>query len=973
MRRQTVTSLFAILLFAAAAAAGAQSSAEDQLFREAEDHYRTGNTLLALERFEDFARLYPLSDRMPDAQYRIGVCQYRLGRYSEAVDTFRRVESRYATTRYIDLVYFWAGMASYHLGKWGDAIAAFERFEGRLDDPETGAQALLYRALSEAALGDNAAAIRSLKRLVDAYPASPLKPQALLRQMDLGLRSGDAAAVLAIDVAGLAPEWQAQGRLYRAEALWRLDRRQEAQPLYESLRGEAPALATLAYQRLFALAQARGDLAGMESLAQEAEQRLGGDPGLLADLWLRVGAESLQRNELDSAGYFLRRAWDRGAEAPAGDGSARHDEALYLAEVHIRAGRLDDAAAVLSAEAAGKGTDVTLRLADVRLMQGRFADAAALYERAAAASQPAGSDEPSLLLAYCRYRLGDNAAALAITTRLLASGGAQGGAKPLRVETLRLHAAILAAQGSLEQAAAALSDLVAASPSDGRAALDLMRLQFRRGEYQRVVQQAATRLSAPPAKGAGDPYARVVALYLKGLSETALKRYADALVSLDAITPAETAAAGLSVIDPYVLYYRAWARYRRGDLAGSRDLLSSLLDKYPSHALRQEALYLAGWCLFSLSDHNKALPYFKEVAESTGPRADRAALLYGKSLAALGRNAEALAVFQKLGQKPGDVAGEARFEAAGTLAALGRVDEAAAAYRDLAAAYPSSPLAEEALYRRGTLFREARRPADAAAAFTDYRTRFPEGRQMDGALYWGGLSSQEDGHAFGAVLLWEILIDRYRTSSFRADALRRTAAIYEQRNETGRSLAMLERLAADYPDQAASVRDKIRELRLVQAGASDREAQLRVRVDGAGGAKTAAGRAAMLDLAALDVHETTTRGVDARARALDEADRLLSSVLASGDAALAPRAHYLLAEVRDARGNPVEAAREFLAAAVAAPGDADLAPSALYRAAEAMSRAGKREDTRALVDRLERSFPGSSWTLEARKLLEVSR
>ncbi len=121
----------------------------------------------------------------------------------------------------------------------------------------------------------------------------------------------------------------------------------------------------------------------------------------------------------------------------------------------------------------------------------------------------------------------------------------------------------------------------------------------------------------------------------------------------------------------------------------------------------------------------------------------------------------------------------------------------------------------------------------------------------------------------------------------------------------------------------------------------------------------------MLDLASLYIHERNT--------GLDQADRLLAQVLASGDAAAAARAHYLLAELRDRGGRSVEAASEFVAAAAAAPADADLAPSALYRAAEAMSRSGKREDTRALVERLERAFPGSSWTLEARKLLEVSR
>ena len=121
---KTNAAVLLILLFAPFVLA-AQSGGDLELFREAEDHYRTGNTLLALERFEDFARRYPLSDRMPDAQYRIGVCQYRLGRYAEAVETFRRVESRYATTRYLDLTYFWAGMAHYHLGRWGDAVAAF--------------------------------------------------------------------------------------------------------------------------------------------------------------------------------------------------------------------------------------------------------------------------------------------------------------------------------------------------------------------------------------------------------------------------------------------------------------------------------------------------------------------------------------------------------------------------------------------------------------------------------------------------------------------------------------------------------------------------------------------------------------------------------------------------------------------------------------------------------------------------------
>ncbi len=950
-----------LLVLLAAMAAHAQSGGDTELFREAEDHYRAGNTLLALERFEDFARRYPLSDRMPDAQYRIGVCRYRLGRYAEAVETFRRVESRYATTRYLDLTYFWAGMANYHLGRWGDAVAAFERFDGRLADAEANAQALLYRSISEVELGLPAAAVRSLDRLLGAYPQSPLAPHALLRLMDLNLRSGDAAAVLAIDVTRLPPEWQARGRLYHAEALWRLDRRQEAAPLYESLRAEEPALATSAYQRLFALAQASGDLAAMEKLAAAAEGSLGDEPGVLEDLWLRVGAESLQRSDLDSAAYFLRRSWERGG---AGAGTAGRAAPRFLStspkstSARAASTRLPPCS---RRPRPGQARHVTLRLADVRLMQERFADAAPLYDRAAGkASTPVEANEARAQLAYCRYRLGEHAAALAITTRLLeaGAGGAQGAQ---RLEVLRLHAAILAAQGSLDPAAAALTELLAASPADARASLDLIRVLFRKGDYREAVRRAGTAAAA----AASDPYTRIATLYFKALAEVALKRHGDAIDSLRAITPAATAGAGLSALDPYVLYYRAWALYRRGDFAAARDQLSALLERFPAHALRQESLYLAGWCLFSLSDHRRALPLFKEVSETVGPRAQRATLLYGKSLAALGRLEEALAVFQGLGRSQGDLADDGRFEAAAALATLGRIDAAAAAYRDMATAFPGSPLAEEALYRRGTLYREAGRNADAAAAFTDYRSRFPSGAQVDGALYWGGLSSLDSGHAFGAVLLWEILVDRYRASPYRVDALRRMAAIYEQRGEPDRALALLQRLASDYPEEAASLRDDVQRLRLVQAGSSEREAALTVRIQREGGASSAGGRAAMLDLATLYVRQRPAR--------LDDAQKLLTPVLASGDAALTARARYLSGELRDARGETVEAAREFVAAAAAASGDADLAPSALYRAAEAMSRAGRREDTKQLVDRLERSFPGSSWTLEARRLLEVSR
>jgi hypothetical protein len=52
------------------------------------------------------------------------------------------------------------------------------------------------------------------------------------------------------------------------------------------------------------------------------------------------------------------------------------------------------------------------------------------------------------------------------------------------------------------------------------------------------------------------------------------------------------------------------------------------------------------------------------------------------------------------------------------------------------------------------------------------------------------------------------------------------------------------------------------------------------------------------------------------------------------------------------------------------PSDQDLIAQSLYRAAEMTFLAGSREEARALVSRIEETFPNSQWVQEGKKLLE---
>jgi tetratricopeptide (TPR) repeat protein len=214
------------------------------------------------------------------------------------------------------------------------------------------------------------------------------------------------------------------------------------------------------------------------------------------------------------------------------------------------------------------------------------------------------------------------------------------------------------------------------------------------------------------------------------------------------------------------------------------------------------------------------------------------------------------------------------------------------------------------------------------------------------------------------VLHWERLVEQYKESPFRADALRRTAEIYAKRGDYAKAIALLSDLYKEYPEEAKvyATADRLEELRHLQRGAGEREAALSSVIGREGGARTAKGREAMLELAQLYIYEGSSR--------LELAPPMLDAVTAKQEPASVAQAQYLLGEYYYRKGELAGAAQAFLTAAAMNPADADRTAASLYRAAEMMSLAGRTADVRELAARLERYFPGSQWTAEARKLLE---
>ena len=954
--------LLALLL---AAGVSLFAATEAELQAQAERHYRSGNYLAALEDYDDLLARFPLADAASDARYFRAVSLLRLGRDREALAALGEIESRYRTTRYFQYVYFWLGTVRMRLQDPEGAVQAYAAFLAGSRDPELVPQALLEKAQAELGLGNPAAAVRDLELLAREHAGSAAGRRGAAILAFAYLSQGRATEVLALaertPPEALPETSRSFYRLYIAEALWSLGRREEAVSRYTELTGAEDPVAAAAYRRLFLGVQPEGDLNQLQALMQKAEARFAGEASVLQDLWIQIGIESVRQGLFQLGEYFLGRVWGQPERRSLPD-----TVPLYLAEIRLRRGEPAAAAAVLEEYlglAPPRAERVLLRLGEVRLRQEGFAAAAALFERYLADyAQAAEAPEAAYRLAVARFRMGELDAAAELASRLLAS-------QPpgtLAPDLFRLQVAVHRKRGQNREAASLLAAYLEKYPQDVKAHLDLLRLYFTLREYPALVSQTTRLTQQVPGLKDSDPYAYLLSSYLRGLAEIGRKQYGAALAALAPITREGAEKAGLAAIFPYSLYYQAWAQYRLNQLKPAREKAASLAEGFPAHPLFSDALYLAGWVSFALEDYRAAAAYFGRLAKVEGEAGTRALFLQGRSLVNLGDKQEAAQVFRTLytARPQSAFADDALFEFAGLAAERGQTAEAAAAYRDLAQRFPASPLTEEALYKRAEAFSAAKSWQQARDAFYEYRTRFPRGRLVDAALYWGGIAAAELGESFGAVLHWERLAEGFKSSPFRADALRRTAEAYAQRGDYAKAIALLGTLYQEYPEEAKvyGTADRLEELRYRLRGAGDREAALSSVIGREGGSRTGKGREAMIELSQLYIFEGSSR--------LELAPPMLQAVVDKQEPATAARAQFLLGEYHYRKGDPATAAQAFLKAAALNTPDADRTAASLYRAAEMMSLAGRTQEVRELAARLERFFPGSQWTLEVRKLVE---
>ena len=286
---------------------------DGDLFYRAERSFGAGDYAAALAGYEDLIRGYPLSEHLPDAQFRRAVALFRLQRPEESLRLFLRVRERYPSGVFTQTLPFWLGMNYYELGDYAAAEAELSDY-AKTAGGEFQKEALLTLAFACYRNGDGKAALETALRLSDMSLDAEDEPQALALIFSLFLKFKEYDRLVRFsqtyDLNRLPPQFRCELSYYRAEALFFLKEYEKAEADYlYCLEGCGGDTAAGAAQRLFSIYRIRRDYDSLNRLMDSAETRFADKPEVVNALRLKYGVEKFKLKRYDEAVLWLNRIW----------------------------------------------------------------------------------------------------------------------------------------------------------------------------------------------------------------------------------------------------------------------------------------------------------------------------------------------------------------------------------------------------------------------------------------------------------------------------------------------------------------------------------------------------------------------------------------------------------------------------------------------------------------------------------------
>ena len=801
-----------------------------------EARFGLANSLLFLNKYQDarrqfeaFLKAAPDHPKAPTAQFRVGETAYLSGDMRAAKAALEAFTSDHPGDRNLASAWSRLGDVYSRSGEPAEARRAYERAIATAPDGPLADHARLGLGRALATLGEPEAALKVLTELAGRGKGD-LADQARLQIGQVQAAAGHPAEAVeafeALEKASPRSPLAAESRLRRAEALARLDRRDEAEALLRPLAADAPqALASQASYALGTSQLTRGKAAEALATFDSALKRFPGTSTAPALLFRSAEASLRDGRPADARARFEKLAVDFPKD-PWAD-----DALIQAADLALRAHEADDARALAGSFARrfpGNPLQAQARLIEARaaLDAGHPKDAIDLFNEALTRDNPspevAHSARYYLVMAYRadgqKDKAGEVLDDLAKTPAAAVATDAQFRLGQAQIETGRFAEAVaplekyLDAKPDGEVADHALAYLAWAHLEQNQpdaALADLNRLAER---FPRSKALAPTRVRLAEAALSAKQYPRAAELFrlaAEGGDDAYRPRAQSGLgwALLQDGKPAEAAEAFGALLakspDDPAAPEAALARGRALDEAGHADeaiaAYAQAAEKYPKAKEVAPAATLARARLLAKAKRPaEAADAFalaledlpKEGAES----ADAVLAEWGWALLDADKPAEADKAFARLlDEFPNSPrAGDARLNLAESAYQAKRYDEVESLLAPLIAegSKAEPALVQSALYRLGRTRVDRKDWPASIRTFDRLATEFPEGTFARESRFWKAEAAFQAGDAQGAETAFAALADEPTPAGKAPEAWLTTAKLRRVQ-----ALVMLERWA----------------------------------------------------------------------------------------------------------------------------------------------------------------------------------
>lgn len=688
-------------------------------------------------------------------------------------------------------------------------------------------------------------------------------------------------------------------------------------------------------------------------LLEKAKSALANENSLLSELWIRLGIDSFEKNDFDSAKKYFSNAEESDSEKK------------YLSLIGLYKAELasENKIAILdyySAKNFDKKyyAEYELAYAEQFAALGDFENSLVHAKNAYEKSSPEKKQlKQKSFYYYCLglYSTGKSKQAISLIEKSKENSDAD--SKYFFAQKI-LYARCLAENGNLESAEKIYKNFFEKSQLNNEQKYDYAKILFSLGNMNEC-------------KKIADSSSVSDAVYISALASFNMQDWKNSSTGFSKFISENSNSPKISFAE----FYYGYSLYKMEKSAEAFNALKNFSDKYPGSFLCYSSCIVSANSALKNFDFENAIVQAKKTLNffSSQEEKENAVLLCTSIYSDSEKYQDAIKFLEPFAKDNSEFSIRCRYQIAILNSRLGKNSEADKIFSEIQNKFYNSPFADESSFRRADLYYSSKNYETATMRFSEYQKKFPKGKFIDASYYYSADSYRKLNQNEKSILQYKILVENFPKSTFIYNARKNLSEIFEEQRKYEDALEQQKIILAiaDSEEQRKTAEQKISFLKNLISGENSELALLEKRYAENSKTSTFEGRAAGTELA-----EFLMQNEQSKKDAFNLAESLFkiqsSEKNQTAESSYAARTAFVCARYLRFQNKNKEAAQKFLICAEFArkSENDELAQKAIYGAAESFDAAKLYADSENSAKTLLELYPKSSYKSAVQKFIK---